>query len=190
MAICKQLARELPDALVLNRDLADEDVFLEEGLAGSDLFIALTSNQELNILAAARAKSFGVERVLALSENNSYIPLATGLGIDGVISMKSNLVASIMEYLRGGNLTTLHSFFDRGLKILEFTLEEDHGRLDDVPIRDLNLPKGSLVIFVHRRGRSALPTGDTRLAVGDRLGIFTSMDAIRGVEELFLGARA
>ena len=189
MAACKQLARDLPGALVLNRELSDEDLFLEEGLTGADLFVAATEDQELNLLSASRAKLFGVERSLALSENNAYSPLVERLGIDGVISVKSNVVASIVEYLRGGNLTTLHSFYDRGLKILEFTVTE-HSRLDEVPIRELDLPKGALVIFINRRGRSSLATGDTRLVVGDRLGIFTSMDAIRKVEELFLGRDA
>ncbi len=189
MDSCKSLARDLPGVLVLNRDLADEDLFLEEGLTGADLFIAATGDPEINILAAARAKLFGVERALALAENNAYNPLTEKLGLDGVISVKTNVVSSIVEYLRGGNLTTLHSFFDRGLKILEFTVTEQAG-LDDTPIRELALPKGALVIFINRRGRSALPTGDSRLAVGDRLGIFTSMDAIRSVERLFLGRDA
>jgi trk system potassium uptake protein TrkA len=187
MEVCKVLARDLPNALVLNRDLSDEDVFLEEGLGGSDLFLAVTSNQELNLLSAARAKAFGVQKVVSLSENNAYTPFAADLGVDTVISVKSNFVSSIIEYLRGGNLTTLYSFFDRGLKILEFTVPE-RSELDYHTIRELKLPRAALVIFVNRRGRSSLPTGDTRLAAGDRIGIFTSMDAIRGVEELFLGS--
>ncbi|MBL8966824.1 MAG: NAD-binding protein [Spirochaetaceae bacterium] len=187
--VCKSLARDVPQALVLNRELADEDLFLEEGLAGADLFLAVTQDQELNLLAAARAKGHGIQRCLALSENNAYIELAAKLGVDGVISIKSNVVSSIIEYLRGGALTTLHSFFDRGLKILEFTVKEG-SPMNGAVIRDLDLPKGALVIFLNRGGRSSLPAGDTRLAAGDRLGIFTSMGAIRGVESLFLGEGA
>ena len=186
MAVCKELARDLPDALVLNRDLSDEDLFLEEGLCGADLFLALTSNQELNLLSAARAKSFGIDRALALSSNNAYADLAQDLELDGVVSVKSNVVSSIIEYLRGGNLTTLHSFFDRGFKILEFFVAPKSG-LDGTAIRDLALPKGALIIFVNRDGRGSLPTGETRLSSGDRLGIFTAMSAIRDVERLFLG---
>jgi trk system potassium uptake protein TrkA len=189
MELCKDLARELPEALVLNRDLADEEVFQEEGLEGADLFISATHDQELNILVAARAKSFGVGTVLALADNNSYVSLASRLGVDALLSMRSNVVASIVEYLRGGNLTTLYSFFDRGIKILEFRLPE-RSPLAGLALRDMSLPKGSLVVFVNRGSQSRLPRGDTRLAAGDRIGIFTSMEAIRAVEELFLGEDA
>ena len=189
MAVCKRLARDIPGALVLNRELGDEDLFLEEGLSGADLFLAVTPDQELNLLAAGRAKDFGIGRSYALAENNAYLGLVSRLGVDGVVSMKSNIVSSIIEYLRGGALTTLHSFFDRGVKVLEFSVGEG-SHLVGRAIRDLALPKGALVIFVHRAGRSTLPAGDTVLAKGDRLGIFTSMAAIRGVESLFLGEGA
>ena len=149
----------------------------------------MTPDQELNLLSAARAKDYGIGRCLALSENNAYVGLAERLGVDGVISVKSNVVSSIAEYLRGGSLRTLHSFFDRGLKILELSLGEGSA-LHGAAIRDLRLPRGALVIYVNRKGRSSLPAGDTRLAAGDRLGIFTSMDAIRDVERLFLGEGA
>ena len=186
METCKLLAREVPGALVLNRELGDEELFLEEGLGDADLFLAVTQDQELNLLTAARAKDAGIRRCLALSENNCYSELAARLGVDGVISVKSNVVSSIVEYLRGGALRTLHSFYDRGIKILEFLVPEG-SELHGAAIRDLKLPRGALVIYVNRLGRSALPAGDTRLASGDRLGIFTNMEAIRGVEELFLG---
>ncbi len=187
--VCKQLTADIPGALVLNRDLADEDVFLEEGLEGAELFISATADQELNILAAARAKAFGVDRCLALSENNAYNEFAERLGVDGVLSVKSNLVSSIVEYLRGGALRTLHSFYDRGLKILELTVGAD-SRLAGAAIRELRLPRGALVVSVNRAGKSSLPAGDTRLAAGDRIGIFTNMDAIKAVEKLFLGEDA
>lgn len=152
MDTCKRLSRDIPGALVLNRELGDEDLFLEEGLSGADLFLAVTSDQELNILAAARAKEAGIARSLALSQNNAYIGLADRLGVDGVVSMKSNVVSSIVEYLRGGILTTLHSFFARGVKVLEFVVGEG-SPLHGTSVRDLALPKGTLVIFLHRNGR-------------------------------------
>lgn len=184
---CKRLSRNLPEALVLNRSPDDEDLFLEEGLEGADLFLALTANQELNLLSAARAKDFGIRRSLALAETNAYMGLVGRLGLDGVVSMKSSVVSSIVEDLRGGVLTTLHSFFDRGLKVLELSVG-GASALHGTAIRDLALPRGALVISLARKGRTTLPAGDTVLASGDRLGIFTSMEAIRGVEALFLGA--
>jgi trk system potassium uptake protein TrkA len=171
----KRASRQVPGALILNRDLEDEDLFLEEGLSGADLFIATTPDQGLNLLSSARAKLFGVDRSLALAENNAYSALTERLGVDGVISIKSNVVSSIVEYLRGGVLTTLHSFFDRGLKILEFTVGQE-SRMNGASIRELRLPRGALAIFVKRAGRMTLPAADTRLSTGDRLGIFTRME--------------
>jgi len=189
MALCKILARDLPGVLVLNREIGEEDIFQEEGLERADVFLALDRHQEENLLSAARAKAFGIPRTLALAENNTYLPLVARLGIDSVLSVRSNVVASIIEYLRGGSLTTLHSFFDRGLKILEFTVQQGK-KPSGLALKELKLQRGALVIYVNREGHSSLPTGETRLEGGDRIGIFTNMEAIRSVEELFLGEGA
>lgn len=186
MDVCKQLSRDLPNALILNRDIADEQVFEEEDLESADLFLATGPDQEENILAAARAKSAGIHRAMALAENSSYLRIAERLDIDGVLSLKSNVVTSIVEYLRGGNLKTLHSFWDRGIKILEFTVPAE-SPLAEKTVRELALPRGALILFVSRGKESLIPDGNARVASGDRLVIFSSMEAIKGVESIFVG---
>jgi trk system potassium uptake protein len=182
---CKALTQQFPDALVIHRDISEEGTFLEENLANTDLFLAVTDNQELNLLTAMNAKRFGAHRTMALVINTAYIPLEHQLNIDAILSLKTNVANSIVNIIRGGSLRTVYSYYEAGLKILEYNVTAGSSAVGS-RVGDLHLPKGALIIFLVRGESSIIPGGDTVLMDGDHIGIFAKTDILSRVEELFL----
>ena len=95
---CKLLSERFSAALIINADISDEGIFEEERLSDYDLLIATTENQELNILTAIYAKTFGIKRSIALVRTNNYVNIATNLGIDVPVSIKNSTINTILKF--------------------------------------------------------------------------------------------
>ena len=87
---------------MINSDISDEGFFEEESLKDHDLIITTTANQELNILAAIYAKTYGIKRSIALVNRYNYLTLANRLGVDVIISPRTAWSAPCSGSSAGG----------------------------------------------------------------------------------------
>jgi trk system potassium uptake protein len=107
---CEYLATQLPGhVLVLNGDSTDESLMDDENVAGMDLFVALTSDDEDNIMACLLAKRLGARRVLALINRHAYADLVQGTTIDIAISPSHTVIGELLAYVRRGDVEAVHS---------------------------------------------------------------------------------
>jgi trk system potassium uptake protein TrkA len=180
---CKKLSEDFPDALVLNADISDEDVFDEE-LLNTDLLIATTEKQELNIVTAIYSKTMGVKRTIALVNNINYINVASNLGIDVPVSLKTNLVKTILKYIRRTNVKNVYSISGGKIEVIEVYVEES-SKANGRRIRDLRLPHQSLIISISRGRENIVPDGDFVLQKGDYLILIVKKEFIKTIEQLF-----
>jgi len=169
-AVCEHMATVYPDVLVLNADITSEGVFEEEGLENYDLMLCLTSNDELNIITASYAKHYGIKTCLALvSHNPNYIRMAGHTDIDNIISTQDVTVDSLMRYLHGQNVSSMHSLFGGQIEAFEFTITDDNpivGRaLKDIDMRG----KGIIAGVTKSDGSTLIPGGLYVLEAGDSL---------------------
>ncbi len=186
---CRELAESLPDVLVLNGDISDESIFQDERLAETDLIITATENEELNILAGVYAKSKGAGRALALVSKPNYLNLAANLGIDATVSPKLSSVNAIVQYLRRGNIRSIHTLFDGRSEVIEFTLS-DNNPVVETALKDLRIPKNALVLAIRRDGSDLIPDGHTVLKANDLVMVFVKKNAIEKLERLFAEEKA
>ncbi|MCK5879806.1 MAG: Trk system potassium transporter TrkA, partial [Holophagae bacterium] len=180
---CLELAESLPDVLVLNGDISDESIFQDERLAETDLIITATENEELNILAGVYAKTKGAGRALALVSRPNYLNLAANLGIDATVSPKLSSVNAIVQYLRRGNIRSIHTLFDGRSEVIEFTLSDRHVVVGTA-LKDLRVPKNALVLAIRRDGADFIPDGHTVLQANDLVMVFVKKNAIEKLERL------
>lgn len=180
----KALADRFPGAIVINSDISDEGFFEEESLENHDLIITTTANQELNVLAAIYAKTYGIKRSIALVNKYNYMTLANRLGVDVIISPKNSVVSAVLKIVRRGRVRSVASLFGGQAEVIESTVE-DASRMAGRRIEELKLPEESLIVSVRRDGESLLPRGDLVVQDADRLTIIARTDAIGRVEELF-----
>jgi len=118
-ARCEYLTTQLPgDVLVLRGDATDEDLLGDENVHECDLFLALTSDDEDNIMACLLAKRMGAQRVLALINRRAYADLVQGTQIDIAISPAQASIGELLAHLRRGDVAAVHSLRHGAAEVL------------------------------------------------------------------------
>ena len=178
---CKFLTERYPEARITHADISDEGVLEEGDIEGYDLLLTATGNQELNIITAMYAKRMGIPRTVALVQRKGYTNIAQDMGIDVVVSLNSALVNSILKIIRKGNIRSIHTISDSAFEIIEFSLEKGT-TIDGKSVKEIKLPKQSLILLVVREDEQILPHGDLTLQIGDRVLIIARTDEIMKIE--------
>lgn len=181
---CKTLIDRFPDALVINADISDDGGFEEQHFTNSDLVIAATDNQELNIVTALYAKSLGVKRSVVLVNRAGYAPIAAQLGIDVPVSQKNAIVTTILRYIRAGAVRSVHTISDGRIEAIELTVRAE-SRATGKAIQDLPLPRDSLIVALERGGQSLVPGGSNVIRGNDHLVVVAKKEHAEKVQEIF-----
>ncbi|OGB09563.1 Trk system potassium transporter TrkA [Acidovorax sp. Leaf73] len=140
---CIELASSLPsDVLVLQGDTTDEDLLGGESVEEIDLFLALTDDDEDNIMSSLLAKRMGAKRVLALINRRSYADLMHGTQIDIALSPAQAMLGELLAYVRQGDVQAVHSLRRGVAEALEIVARGDRksSRVVGRKVSDLQLP--------------------------------------------------
>ncbi|MDP2067187.1 MAG: Trk system potassium transporter TrkA [Burkholderiaceae bacterium] len=192
-ARCEYLASQLPSSmLVLRGDGADEDLLLEENVGEMDLFLALTSDDEDNIMSAMLAKRLGAGRVMSLINRRAYADMMQGSTIDIAISPAQTVIGELLTHLRRGDVVAVHSLRRGAAEALEGIARGDAktSRLVGRKVEDIKLPKGArigaIVRGADRTSEVLMPHHDTVIETNDHIIIFIpNKRLVREVERLF-----
>ncbi|MFN4362147.1 MAG: Trk system potassium transporter TrkA [Hylemonella sp.] len=190
---CDYLASQLPtQMLVLNGDAVEEDLLLEENVSEMDLFLALTSDDEDNIMSAMLAKRLGARRVMALINRRAYADMMQGSTIDIAISPAQTVIGELLTHIRRGDVVAVHSLRRGAAEALEGIARGDvkTSRLVGRRIEEIRLPDGARFgVIVRGEGRKSevlMPHHDTLIEDGDHIVIFIpNKRLVREVERLF-----
>ena len=145
---CDYLATQLPSSvLVLHGDSTDEELMGDENVQDMDLFIALTSDDEDNIMACLLAKRMGARRVLALINRKAYADLVQGTQIDIAISPSHTVIGELLAYVRRGDVEAVHSLRRGAAEAMEAIVRGDRKtcRMAGRRIEEIGLPQGAQV---------------------------------------------
>lgn len=200
---CDYLASQLPsEVLVLHGDSTDEELMGEENVQDMDLFVALTSDDEDNILACLLAKKMGARRVLALINRKAYAELVQGTQIDIAISPSQAVIGELLAYVRRGDVEAVHSLRRGAAEALEGIVRGDRKtcRMAGRRVEEIGLPPGAqvgaIVRGLHRpdgseAGEDAKPQvlmahHDTVIEPNDHVIVFVPHKRmVQQVEKLF-----
>jgi trk system potassium uptake protein TrkA len=183
---CKELAERFPQVLVTHADVTDDSFNEEEFLAGTDLIITATNNQELNIITGIYAKTLGVDKAMALVIRNSYRNMAHNLNVDVTVCLNDTVVNSILKVIRKGNIKNVHALSGGKLEVVEFQIEEN-SPIAGKKISELKLPEKSLVIFLSHEGQDIIPTGDTIIGRNDYVVLILERESVSRIEKIISG---
>ena len=153
-------------------------------MATADTVVAVTNDDETNILAALLAKQLGAKRVMTLINKTDYQALVSTLGIDVVVSPRAITVSKILHYVRRGRVHAAHSLHEGFGELMEADAMET-SPLVGKPLKEIKLPGGVLVGAVVRDGKVISPRGNTVVQAKDRVVMFAPADAVKKVEKLF-----
>ena len=199
------IAARFRDALVLCGEATDENVLAQENIDEMDMFLALTNDDEDNIMAASLAKRLGCKRVLALINRRAYADMVQGGPIDIGLSPAQVSIGSLLTFVRHGDVARVHSLRRGAAEALELIVhgDRDSSKVVGRRIADLPVIKGAHTGAILRKGppKTALQDGipvtvsgdeviiphhDTTIEADDHVVVFCTRKAqIPQVEKLF-----
>ncbi|PLX39469.1 MAG: Trk system potassium transporter TrkA [Hyphomicrobiales bacterium] len=178
------IADQLKRTVILHGNALDQEILREADVHESDTMIAVTNDDEVNILTSVMAKKLGCRRNLCLINNTSYHAFAHALGIDAHINPRAVTVSKVLRHVRRGRIRGVHSLQNGGAEVIEAEALET-SPLVGHPLRDLDLPDGIRIGAIYRNGKVVIPRGDAQIQASDRVVIFAVAGRVRQVEQMF-----
>lgn len=180
---CEFLSERLDRPIVLMGDSTDQEILREENIQNMDMVIAVTGDEETNILTCLLAKSLGAKSTVTRVNNFGYMPLIEPIGIDYMVCPRLSAINSLLHYIRRGRIISSVSIKGEEAEALEAIALEDSPIVGKA-IKDLNFPRGCLVLCFQRGDEVVIPRGDTVIQPKDQLIIISTRQNIPKVEKV------
>lgn len=142
---CITLAQQLERAIVLHGSSTDQDLLIDENIEDTDVFLALTNDDEANIMSSMLAKRLGARKVMTLINNPAYVDLVQGGDIDIAISPQTIILGSLLTHVRRGDMVSVHSLRRGAAEAIELVAHGDSrsSRVVGRALEDIDLPEGA-----------------------------------------------
>lgn len=185
---CRSLAESLHKAIVLHGDAADEELLKQEDIDNTDIFCALTNDDEANILSGMLAKRMGARKVVSIINRPSYIDLVQGTAVDIALSPAQVTIGALLAHIRRGDVVAVHSLRRGAAEAIELIAHGDDKTSQVVGRRvdELPLPEGASIGVIVRGEKLVFPHRDTVIESDDHVVLFLAdKRKISDVERLF-----
>lgn len=184
-----EIADQLDNTLVLHGNASDEELLLEEGIENTDLFLALTDSDEINVIVSILAKRLGAHKTIALVKRNVYEDLAEqSEDVDMVVSPDQITASGILAHIRKGDTMMVHSLRQGKAEAIEIIVhgDQDHSNVVGRMIEEIKLPDGVVVGSIVRNEEVIMGSRRFVIQEGDHvLLVLTDVSKIHAVEVLF-----
>ncbi len=178
-------AEELIGVMVFEGDGTDLEILKEAGVEKSDYLLALTGDDENNVLSALLAKNLGIDRCTVLYSNPDYVEVLQAIGIDRAISVNMAVANGILKSLHLGGEANISLLYEGAGEILEFDVSQNT-KILGTELANCKMPQGFVIGVCIRDGKPIFPSGDFVAQVGDRLVVFSLPAAVKKVEEMLV----
>lgn len=187
-ARAQRLATDLNKAVVLLGDAADRELLLDENIQETDVFCAVTNQDEANIMSAILAKRLGAHKVMALINRSAYVDVIEGGDVDIAISPQQATIGSLLTHVRRGDVVNVHSLRRGAAEAIEAIAHGDSKTSQVIgrKIRDIRLPAGTTIGAIVRADIVIIAHDDCEIASEDHVILFViDKSRISEVERLF-----
>ncbi len=179
---CQYLSNHLDDVLVLCGDATDISLLEEENIDEMDAVVTATGFDEENLLLALMAKQRGIEDVIAKVSRESYATLIENMGIDMALNPLDMTASHVLRFIQGSKRVISSQLIQGQAEIIEI-IADDHMRLANRPIEDLDLPNGIMIAAIHRGTDAIIPNGSTEILKNDKVIIICHLSDIPNLEK-------
>ena len=177
------LAANLKGVNVTNGDGLDNNILDEVDISEADYFIAVTDDDEVNILSSLLAKRAGSGHCITLINNSSYSSLLNNIGIDITIDPKLITISKILEKVRGGLIRNDYTIAEGFGEVIEAEILSN-SLLVNKNINQIDLPKSIRVGAIVRKNDIIIPNSETFFEVNDDVVFFTETKSMKTLEKL------
>ncbi|MBD9483322.1 Trk system potassium transporter TrkA [Pseudomonas sp. PDM14] len=187
-ARCRHLSDSLESTIVLQGSASDRDLLVEENINDADIFLALTNDDEANIMSSLLAKRLGARKVMTIINNPAYVDLVQGGDIDIAISPQLATIGTLLTHVRRGDIESVHSLRRGAAEAIEAIAHGDakSSKVVGKAIGEIDLPPGTTIGAIIRDEEVLIAHDATRIESGDHVILFlVDKKYIRDVERLF-----
>ena len=181
----EEIANELSSSIVINGDALDEEILKEANLEGSETVLALTNDDENNMMACVLAEKTGLKkRTIAIVNKTNYNLLQDSLNIDDLVDPRMTTVSRIMEHVHKGTIGTVYSLLDGEYEFIEAKIS-DKSDLINKKIKDSNLSENIRVGAVIRNDTVIIPRSNFTFEKNDLVVFLAKREELKSVESIF-----
>jgi len=180
---CRHLAAKLKKTKVVCRDATTRVSLEQEHVAGADLFVATTSEDDRNLMASVLAKEVGAHRAVAVVHQPDFAALVSKLGIDDAVTPRACIANRILRLAHSESKLSLAVMQEGDVEIMEYAVEAG-AKLTEDPLKDLRIPKETLVAAILRGDDVTIPRGDDQIQAGDSVVIILKPEKIDAVQKM------
>ncbi len=183
---CERISSILKRTIVVHGDGTDQTTLEQENIRGVGAFLALTNDDENNIIASLLARRLGAKKVVALVNRLNYLPLVHRLGINTSVSPMLAAGDRILQFVRKGRVLSVTTFREEEAEAIEL-IAADGSKYVGRKLRDLRFPRGAIVGAIAKpSGEVIVPRGDESIEPNDRVIFFTLERIVPELESAFL----
>ena len=183
-AASTELADVLTKTMVIQGEGKDLDLLATEGIIDMDAYIAVTKDEEDNIISCLMAKHLGVTKTIAHVEKLDYLPLANTIGIDALVNKKLSAANAILKFIRKVEIVSVATLHGVDAEVIEMIAQKGSA-VTKKPLSSVSFPEGAIIGCVIHDGSVEIPVGSTQIKPQDRVVVFTLPKSIRDVEKFF-----
>lgn len=183
-----ELAEILHDTIVFYGDASDQELLMEEHIDQVDVFIALTNDDEANIMSAMLAKRLGAKKVMVLIQRSAYVDLVQGSVIDIAISPQQATISALLGHVRKADIVSVSSLRRGVAEAIEAIAHGDESTSKVVGrrVEEIKLPPGTTIGAIVRGDDVIIANSESKIEQGDHVIMFlTDKKFITDVERLF-----
>ena len=181
----EEIANDLSSSIVINGDALDEEILKEANLDGSETVLALTNDDENNMMACVLAEKSGLKkRTIAIVNKTNYNLLQDSLNIDDLVDPRMTTVSRIMEHVHRGTIGTVYSLLDGEYEFIEAKISEK-SELVNKKIRDSNLPEDIRIGAIIRKDQVIIPRSNFIFEKNDLVVFLAKREELKAVESIF-----
>ena len=184
----EQLSEMLDNTVVFCGDASDQELLSEEHIEQVDVFIAVTNDDEVNIMSAMLAKRMGAQKTMVLIQRGAYVDLVQGGEIDIAISPQQATISALLTHVRRGDIVNVYSLRKGAAEAIEAVAhgDENTSKVVGRAIADIKLPAGTTIGAIVRNDDVLIAHDDTIILSGDHVIMFLiDKKHINVVEKLF-----
>ncbi len=185
------LANELNDTIVINGNALDEEVLAEANLEEAETVLALTNDDEDNLMVSVLVEKFAKDkkeiedkRTMALINKPNYSLLQSSLKIDDLIDPRMNTVSSILKHVHKGTIENAYTLSDGEYEVIEAEIIET-SELINKELKNSNFPEEIRIGAILRDKKVIIPRSDFKFKKDDRVVFIAQKDSISFVENIF-----
>jgi trk system potassium uptake protein TrkA len=185
------LANELNNTIVINGNGLDEEVLMEANLEEAETVLALTNDDEDNLMVSVLVEKFAKDektiedkRTMALINKPNYSLLQNSLKIDDLIDPRMNTVSSILKHIHKGTIETAYTIMNGEYEVIEAEIIET-SELINKELKNSNLPEEIRIGAILREDKVIIPRSNFVFQKEDRVVFLAKKDSISVVENIF-----